>query len=101
MVPDGLRRQLRGLYPGARIAQLKATGDFPYLSRPDEVTLFIEVHLRSAGDFSVGVAAQPQPQPEASTARVWQDDIDVDVHARPSERRVANSWVNPFEDDLL
>ncbi|CAJ1392499.1 unnamed protein product [Effrenium voratum] len=51
MVPDELRRQLRIQYGGASFAELKSRGDFPYLSRPEEVTLFIEVHMRRFGDF--------------------------------------------------
>ncbi|CAE7246707.1 spg21 [Symbiodinium necroappetens] len=54
MVPEELRRQLKLLYKGASFAELKSRGDFPYLSRPDEVTLFVEVHMRRFGAFAQG-----------------------------------------------
>merc|ERR1719401_3070275 len=45
MVPEDVRSALLHRYSLARLALLKASGDFPYLARPDEVTLFIEVYL--------------------------------------------------------
>lgn len=36
-------------YPGARRAVLKTGGDFPFLSRPDEVNLYLQLHLRRVG----------------------------------------------------
>ncbi|CAE7514058.1 spg21 [Symbiodinium natans] len=56
MVPEELRQQLKILYKGASFAELKSRGDFPYLSRPDEVTLFVEVHMRRFGAFAQGRA---------------------------------------------
>lgn len=45
------------LYPEARVAHVKDGGDFPYLSRSQEVNMFLKLHLRpfqgtrySAGD---------------------------------------------------
>jgi len=118
MVPDELRRQLRQLYPGARLAQLKAGGDFPYLSRPDEATLFVEVHMRGVGVYPHGATPGPGDLPagrelpfaapalaEASASYtaglepsvgVWRDEPHVDARSTRREQ-----WTNPFEDDLL
>ncbi|XWS61914.1 hypothetical protein CRYUN_Cryun07bG0165400 [Craigia yunnanensis] len=53
-IPQQLKDQLSERYPGARLAYLKTGGDFPFLSRPDEVNLHLQLHLRR-----VGVEAQP------------------------------------------
>ncbi|XP_019156404.1 PREDICTED: maspardin isoform X2 [Ipomoea nil] len=52
--PQQLKDQVRERYPGARQAILKTGGDFPFLSRPDEVNLHLQLHLRR-----VGVEARP------------------------------------------
>ncbi|KAG6396970.1 hypothetical protein SASPL_143130 [Salvia splendens] len=54
-VPQELKDQVIERYPGARLANLKSGGDFPFLSRPDEVNLHLQLHLRR-----VGVEAQPE-----------------------------------------
>ncbi|KAK4771382.1 hypothetical protein SAY87_031914 [Trapa incisa] len=54
-IPQHLKDQLSEKYPGARRAHLKTGGDFPFLSRPDEVNLHIQLHLRR-----VGVEARPE-----------------------------------------
>ncbi|MBA0773385.1 hypothetical protein Gotri_008663 [Gossypium trilobum] len=53
-IPQQLKDQLSERYPGARRAYLKTGGDFPFLSRPDEVNLHLQLHLRQ-----VGVEARP------------------------------------------
>ncbi|GKU95466.1 hypothetical protein SLEP1_g8823 [Rubroshorea leprosula] len=53
-IPQELKDQLTERYSGARRAYLKSGGDFPFLSRPDEVNLHLQLHLRR-----VGVEAQP------------------------------------------
>ncbi|XP_022759169.1 maspardin-like [Durio zibethinus] len=53
-IPQQLKDQLSERYPGARRGYLKTGGDFPFLSRPDEVNLHLQLHLRR-----VGVEAQP------------------------------------------
>lgn len=53
-VPQQLKDQVSERFPGARRAILKTGGDFPFLSRPDEVNLYLQLHLRW-----VGVEAQP------------------------------------------
>ncbi|KAJ8764195.1 hypothetical protein K2173_005375 [Erythroxylum novogranatense] len=53
-IPQHLKDQLSERYPEARRAYLKSGGDFPFLSRPDEVNLHLQLHLRR-----VGVEARP------------------------------------------
>ncbi|XP_022970208.1 maspardin-like isoform X1 [Cucurbita maxima] len=53
-VPLQLKDQLNERYSEARRAYLKTGGDFPFLSRPDEVNLHLQLHLRR-----VGVEARP------------------------------------------
>ncbi|CAD6204892.1 unnamed protein product [Miscanthus lutarioriparius] len=48
-VSQQLKEQLNERYPGARRAVLKTGGDFPFLSRPDEVNLYLQLHLRRVG----------------------------------------------------
>jgi maspardin len=48
-VPAKLREELQKFYPNARLGLLKSGGNFPYLSRADEVNMLIEVHLRNNG----------------------------------------------------
>lgn len=53
-VPQDLKDQLSERYSEARRASLKSGGDFPFLSRSDEVNLHLQLHLRR-----VGVEARP------------------------------------------
>ncbi|KAK1284965.1 40S ribosomal protein S13 [Acorus calamus] len=53
-IPQQLKDEVIERYPGARKAILKTGGDFPFLSRPDEVNLYLQLHLRR-----VGVEAHP------------------------------------------
>ncbi|PIN02810.1 putative hydrolase/acyltransferase (alpha/beta hydrolase superfamily) [Handroanthus impetiginosus] len=57
-IPQQLKDQVTERYPGARQAYLKSGGDFPFLSRPDEVNLHLQLHLRR-----VGVEARPDMVP--------------------------------------
>ncbi|XP_073287879.1 uncharacterized protein [Primulina huaijiensis] len=65
-IPGQLKDQVTERYPGARQAYLKSGGDFPFLSRPDEVNLHLQLHLRR-----VGVEAKP-------------DEVQNDVPGRSS-----------------
>ena len=40
---ESVKEELYKCYPEARRAHLKTGGNFPYLSRPDEVNLFLQV----------------------------------------------------------
>lgn len=48
-IPQTLKDQVSERYPGARRATMKSGGDFPFLSRPDEVNLYLQLHLRRVG----------------------------------------------------
>jgi len=48
-VPEKCREELYKFYPEAKVAELKYGGNFPYVSKPDETNLYLEVHLRSHG----------------------------------------------------
>jgi len=48
-LPENLREEVYKFYPDARIAHLKTGGNFPYLSRADEVNMHIQIHLRRHG----------------------------------------------------
>lgn len=48
-IPQQLKDEVCERYPGARQAYLKSGGDFPFLSRPDEVNLHLQLHLRRVG----------------------------------------------------
>jgi maspardin len=48
-IPQQLKEEVSERYPGARRAYLKSGGDFPFLSRPDEVNLHLQLHLRRIG----------------------------------------------------
>ncbi|KAK9498006.1 hypothetical protein O3M35_003896 [Rhynocoris fuscipes] len=41
-----VRERLYKFYPNAKLAHLKTGGNFPYLSRSDEVNLHLQIHLR-------------------------------------------------------
>lgn len=60
-IPQHLKDEISERYPGARRAYLKSGGDFPFLSRPDEVNLHLQLHLRR-----VGVEARPDLVPGIS-----------------------------------
>eukprot|EP01112_Ceratiomyxa_fruticulosa_P019450 TRINITY_DN6364_c0_g1_i1.p1 TRINITY_DN6364_c0_g1~~TRINITY_DN6364_c0_g1_i1.p1 ORF type:complete len:360 (+),score=74.21 TRINITY_DN6364_c0_g1_i1:199-1278(+) len=49
VLPENVREEVHKYYPNARVAQLKSGGNFPYLSRAEEVNMHIEVHLRKLG----------------------------------------------------
>ncbi|XP_050523425.1 maspardin-like [Daktulosphaira vitifoliae] len=42
-----VRENIYKEYPQAKLAQLKTGGNFPYLSRSDEVNLHLQIHLRN------------------------------------------------------
>jgi len=48
-LPESLREEVYKFYPDARVAHLKTGGNFPYLSRADEVNMHIQIHLRRHG----------------------------------------------------
>jgi len=46
VLPEKVREEVFNSYPDARQALLKSGGNFPYLSRADEINMHIEVHMR-------------------------------------------------------
>lgn len=48
-----VREMLNKCYPNAKLAHLKAGGNFPYLSRSDEVNLHLQIHLRQFDESDV------------------------------------------------
>eukprot|EP01083_Nonionella_stella_P084554 234119_1 len=69
-LPESLRDSLYNLVHGARISNLKTGGDFPFLSRPEEFTMLLQVHLRACGTYprmasrkSISVESTPNDVP--------------------------------------
>ena len=53
MVSQDVRDETYKFYPNAKLAHLKTGGNFPYLSRTEEINMFILIHLRN---FETAVA---------------------------------------------
>ncbi|KAL6573152.1 hypothetical protein OROMI_012768 [Orobanche minor] len=49
VIPRELKDEVSERFPEARRALIKSGGDFPFLSRPDEVNLHLYLHLRRVG----------------------------------------------------
>lgn len=73
---SSVRDELGKCYPDAKVAHVKDGGNFPYLSRDQEVNMYIKVHLRSfagtrhtAGedyDWTPNRTASRSPSPQAN-----------------------------------
>ncbi|XP_076919016.1 uncharacterized protein LOC143579656 isoform X2 [Bidens hawaiensis] len=48
-IPQQLKDEVSERFPSARKAYIKSGGDFPFLSRPDEINLHLKLHLRRVG----------------------------------------------------
>jgi maspardin len=48
-LPENVREEVYKFYPEARVAHLRDGGNFPYISRADEVNMHLQVHLRKHG----------------------------------------------------
>ncbi|KAG7552873.1 Alpha/Beta hydrolase fold [Arabidopsis thaliana x Arabidopsis arenosa] len=68
-IPQHLKDELTERYPEARRAYLKTGGDFPFLSRPDEVNLHLQLHLRRVG-------VEPRPEVVKSISKGGADGTD-------------------------
>ncbi|XP_063241417.1 maspardin-like isoform X2 [Bacillus rossius redtenbacheri] len=53
-----VREEMYKCYPTAKLAHLKSGGNFPYLSRSDEVNLHLQIHLRQFDETNLS-AAEP------------------------------------------
>ncbi|KAK2979677.1 hypothetical protein RJ640_027257 [Escallonia rubra] len=85
--PQELKDQVSERYPGARRAYLKTGGEYPFLSRPDEVNLHLQLHLRR-----VGVEARPDlvpgiPKDGSSGSSSEQNDKKDDTDGAPNNER--------------
>lgn len=61
-VPERVREELYKLFPEARQAQIKTGGNFPYLSRADEVNLHLQVGGRGRRVRNRGREGQQERQ---------------------------------------
>ncbi|EDO07878.1 Alpha/beta hydrolase family protein [Babesia bovis T2Bo] len=48
-IPEDLNEDMRVAYSEAKIAHMKGGGDFPYLTKPEEIFTFLLVHLKNLG----------------------------------------------------
>ncbi|XP_067929109.1 maspardin-like [Watersipora subatra] len=62
---NAVQNEMGKLYPEARRAYLKTGGNFPYLSRSDEVNCYIQVHLQRYAD-TVYSAFEPRQFAESA-----------------------------------
>lgn len=75
-IPQSLRDEVGSRYPGARKAVLKTGGDFPFLSRPDEVNLHLQLHLRRVGVEGIAVSRGPASKDRSGDSARGDGGID-------------------------
>lgn len=68
-----VREEMYKCYPSAKLAHLKSGGNFPYLSRSDEVNLHLQIHLRAFESTNLSAS---ESVPEDESVAVSQD-IDI------------------------
>ncbi|RAL54672.1 hypothetical protein DM860_001800 [Cuscuta australis] len=90
--PQPLKDQVRERYPGARQAYLKTGGDFPFLSRPDEVNLHLQLHLRRVGveprpDLAKSI---PRDDNEGSSNEPKNESEDSDDQSKDNNNNNSN-----------
>ncbi|KAF5460805.1 hypothetical protein F2P56_020646 [Juglans regia] len=100
-IPQQLKHDVRERYPEARRAFLKTGGDFPFLSRPDEVNLHLQLHMRRVGvearaDLVPGVSkgGSGGSPGEGNDGREDPDDAPRD-DGEPSEGPSTDSQLHP------
>ena len=49
---NAVREEMYKCYPSAKLAHLKSGGNFPYLSRSDEVNLHLQVNTKYSNTFA-------------------------------------------------
>jgi maspardin len=76
-VSQRVREDLYKMYPNCRRAHLKTGGNYPYLSRPDEVNMHIVIHMRpfrgtrySAQSCTTSQNLRQTPSPDSSDSPV-------------------------------
>lgn len=75
-IPQSLRDEVGSRYPGARKAVLKTGGDFPFLSRADEVNLHLQLHLRRVGVEGIVVSRGPASKDRSGDSARGEGGID-------------------------
>ncbi|KAB2620669.1 maspardin-like [Pyrus ussuriensis x Pyrus communis] len=97
-IPQQLKDEVSERYLNARQAQLKTGGDFPFLSRPDEVNLHLQLHLRR-----VGVEPRPDLVPGISKGggggSSSEESEKKDLEDPPNDDK--GSLDNPFAEPQL
>ncbi|CAN1834195.1 SPG21 [Linum perenne] len=86
--PRQLKDQLTERYPEAKQANLKTGGEFPFLSRPDEVNLHLQLHLRRVG---------VEPRPDLVKSGIPGGDTSGGGSGSPSKKNDENED-NPDDD---
>ncbi|CAA0815245.1 alpha/beta-Hydrolases superfamily protein [Striga hermonthica] len=94
-IPQQLKDQVTERYPGARQAYLKSGGDFPFLSRPDEVNLHLQLHLRRVG---VEPRVPSTPKDDSGGSSSDQNDRKRDTDDSPEDDRVDDDGPGGPED---
>ncbi|EMS52269.1 hypothetical protein TRIUR3_07628 [Triticum urartu] len=94
-VPQQLKDQVNERYPSAKRAVLRTGGDFPFLSRPDEVNLYLQLHLRRVG-------VEPRPDlvqgftrdGSSGSSNDHEDGNSFDDHPRDDGDRSSGSYID-------
>lgn len=99
--PQQLKDQVRERYPGARQAYLKTGGDFPFLSRPDEVNLHLQLHLRRVGveprpDLAKSI---PRDGNDGSSNEPKNESEDSDDQSRDNNNNNSSNLGSPSRAD--
>jgi len=104
IIPEKVREQVFITYPNARHALLKSGGNFPYLSRADEINLHIEVHLRSVCHIAVPISLQSEYPIESPIEPINKEEEKEKVD-KPEEIdnitiKQPQNWDSPTEKDV-
>ena len=84
-----MREEVLKFFPDARLAVIRDGGDFPYLSSPDDVNMYIEVHLR----FAEGCARQGEASSKGDESEDAEDSSSSAAAAAPaSAKEQEGAW---------
>eukprot|EP00727_Mastigamoeba_balamuthi_P008969 m51a1_g4695 hypothetical protein (308) ;mRNA; r:206339-208280 len=64
VAPESVRDEMNKFYPEARLAEIKSGGDFAHLSRPEEVNMFLQVHMRVHAGLEAAALAPQRDSPD-------------------------------------
>jgi len=82
-IPLKLRDEVYKYYPEAKLVELKTGGNFPYLSRADEINMYIQIHLRNA-------LAKPEADEEVHDDAVNSKEGKEEQHIEKKESKVSS-----------